>query len=157
MADKKETYTVIRDKTGQTGKTTENLLWVLNKKKKKKGDAYFMVFESILLNKKMTLTYVRVYYHLTTIMKAGGWILPTQKGIADDLGMDVQQLNRALGKLKEAGYISQEIHPDEKRKVYRVNPFYTAKGHLSMRTSQIMENDVKESRKNGKKENNDEK
>jgi DNA-binding MarR family transcriptional regulator len=139
MLDTNEIYDVIRRKTGKKIETTECLIWLYEKQK---GDKYFMIYKSILEDRSLTLTDVRVYDYLCQIMKPGGWIMPTQAAIAADMLIHKAHINRVLRDLLKKGYILQELHPETKRKAYRVNPEYAYKGHTSMRNSYMRKKEI---------------
>ena len=95
-----------------------------------------MIHENIVHDRNLDLTDLRVYFTLCKIMDPGGWILQTQVKISTECGIAQSNISASMKKLFDAKYLLKERQGKTGRALYRVNPFYTSKGPISMRKSQ---------------------
>lgn len=92
-----------------------------------KKEGFFMVStrNNFLLDKRLTLTDVRVFGYCCNIMLKDGCVIDSQARIAKRLGLTASNLSRSLKHLRSLDYIIDGQYRG--RKFPRVNPTYASK------------------------------
>lgn len=92
-----------------------------------KGAKFFMVYcaTNFTLDRRLSLTEIRVLGYLANRMNRDGYVIETQAFIADRLQILKPNLSRALKHLRELDYVIPGTY--QGRKVIRVNPEFISK------------------------------
>lgn len=90
------------------------------------GKGYFMLWNQIIHDERVSKADKLLFLHLCTIMEPGGWIAETQAEIARQMKLDVSNVAKGLGRLKGFKYVLRTEHKGSLW--FQVNPLYAHRG-----------------------------
>lgn len=108
------------------------MVWIPDRPKLKEG--WMMTFqkslEEIAKDPDLTGEHLRIFMYLCARLDFENWIQQSQKEIAEALGMQKQNVSRAIKLLVQKYIILVERKGTSATKCYRLNPYYGWRGKV---------------------------